>query len=270
MTLKARNRLIFIFLFITLIFLFSTLVLVIFAATQNQIVQPENYFRHIKLFNYSFTSVLISILCFCLYVPVILTYIIFRFEKTQTTELVFFMGFLFGCVAETVRIFIPLFSLWKTNSFFLLSIGHIVNSGRVIAPLSFFFATHFSATEQRQYVQRNFIILITTSAMVGFFVPLNTFVTTSTCTVLSGYKELFYTVLLLINAATLLSMILKSVFGKSSGEYFNLIIGYVVLMAGYFLLFLADSFFVLVPALVLLFAGTFEYLGSLHKMYMWH
>ena len=275
MTLKTRNRLYFVFFLIaSLVFLFY-MVFLAYAFFSHGITPPENYIRTLKLASkisflpYSFSAVLFSLIAFSLYVPITSFVIYESFEKTQCLEVIYFAAFLIGCLLECMRFFVPLFELWKSYSAFLMFIGNSVITGRLLCVLSLLFASLFSETEQRQNAERNFVILLSASVICGFLVPLNTTQTTSTCMVLWGYRNVFFVIRLSLFLAAV-SVLIVNAIRKSSKDLRYTSVGVTLLYIGYSFLCSADNYVYFILGSVLLIAGTFMYLHSIHRLYMWH
>lgn len=272
MTIKTRNRLLIAFLILSSLTLITNALIAIWAAFSGGITPPEGGIRTISIslpaFKYSFHAVVASVFVLSLAAPV-LSFIIFkRFEKTPSLEVFFFCGFLIGCLSECMRLIIPLFDLWKTYSIFLVAVGRIVICGRILAPLSLFFAAAFSGTDYRQDAERNFMILIIVAIVMGLLFPLDTGHTTSTCTVLWSFRTPFMLMKLGLMAATFSLLAVES-HVKNSSDHLKAAIGITILEAGYFMLCSADCYILAAAGTVLLGYGAYRYLTSIHNMYMW-
>jgi len=274
MTLKSRNRLFLAFFIISLLCSLVYAGLYIYALVTGDIVPPENPIRPLalyegkSLFAYSFSASLLAIAFFIVYVPVCTFILFFGFEKTQSLEVIYFSAFLLGCLAEGNRIILPLFGLWKTYTTLFIFSGRLVFAGRVLVPLSLLFAALFSENEERQNVERNYIVLLVISILCGVFTPLDTASIVSTCTVHWGYAKMFNTIRFFLFLFTLITMIINA-FKKDSIELKGNAVGFVLLMAGYSLLLAADNYVVFFVSTALFTIGTIVYLKSIHTLYLW-
>src|SRR5574344_625288 len=139
MTLKKRNRLFFVFFLISLAFSLVYLGMYIYASVAGKIIPINNFIRPIslfvnnKLFSYSFAASIIGISIFIIYVPIVMFVLFSGFEKTQSIEIIYFSGFVLACLAESLRITLPLSGLWQTYSSLFLLAGRVVYTGRILA-----------------------------------------------------------------------------------------------------------------------------------------
>lgn len=269
MTIKNRNRFfLFLFIFSSAVFLCEMLVFCLAAAAE-AVVAPENPVRTFVLFKsgflcpYSFHASAAAIILFGLSAPVLSMAVFKGFEKTPSLEILFFSGFILSCLAESSRLLLPVFGLWKTNSLLLIVLGRIVIGGRILAPLSLFFAAAFSSADDLQNAERNLIILLTATCTFAILYPMNTSVTTSSCTVLWGFRHLLTAVRTLIFLTTILSAVIEA-HSKGIREIYAKAAGLLVLAAGYGLLCGTDCWLEFCIALVLSAAGWLIYLKSIH------
>ena len=146
MTLKIRNRFLKIFSFFSVFtFIFATLILVTTMIGKN-ILPPPIEIRTIPFYsihfltNCNFPATILSIFVLLFFVIIASFFSNMHFQKTQSTELIFYFAFLGGILCETFRLVIMAFGLWVTFSDTLLILGKLILFGRVMAALSFFFA----------------------------------------------------------------------------------------------------------------------------------
>jgi hypothetical protein len=274
MTLKGRNHLVSIFFIISFLTLLAMTTLYVFAFIKGTLVslensvRPFNIFPEVFLFAQNFYVPLIACAFFLLYVPLVLLALKIGFEKTQSTELIYFLFFLAACFVELFRLFIPLNGLWKTNSPLLSFSARLILAARFLAPLSFFFASIFYETDQRQNLERNIIAMIMLSICTSLFMPLKTLTFFSTNIVMWGHERLFFFVCIAVECATLI-IILLNTYSKSMDELKPNAAGFILIAAGYSFLIIADNFVFLALGIIFLSLGTILYLNSIHRMYMW-
>ena len=248
--------------------------LIVYAALRGAIIPPDKPVRFIPfesdffLLRYEFWACIAAVFVQILYVPFIALIVSRGFANTQSLELIYFGGFLLACMAEGVRLFMPLFGLWQSYSMMLIITGRTVITGRILSFLSLLFAALFNETDQRQNVERNFMVMLIIALLAGILMPLDTTQTTSACTVLWGYRPLFFTMRVCLFVLTELTFIIAIVW-KGNREHVKTAIAYPLLMAGYTLLCYADNYLFTGLGSILLTIGTGMYLTTLHKIYMW-
>lgn len=273
MTLKTRNNFIKVFLIASILISLFTLILFIISFYKDTILMPPDFripafLQHISFAKNSFLATMISFAVLILYVPVCFYLLIRLFENTQTSEIIFFTGFLFACLAEIARFITICLGLWISFSNSLVIAGNIVLFGRTLAPLSFLCAALLSETSQRQDIERNYVILLAVSLVFAAVIPMNTAKIASTGLVTEGFMNLVNILRFLILLTTLASFLIHG-FKKNNSEYKHLASSSTILILGYSLLVSCDSFLFLILGTLALSWGTFRYLKFLHKMYMW-
>ncbi len=271
MTLKNKNK---IFL---LLFIFSMAILLIhlsvfvFAVAKNAVIPPENPIRTFvlvplgSLCQYSFPASLVSIIAFLIASPV-LSIVVFReFQKTASLEILFFSGFIIGCITESGRIIVPLFGLWKTNSIFLIAVGRSVIAGRFLSLMSLFFAAVFSSSDELQNAERNILILLVSTCLFGIFYPMDTTFTTSTCSVLWGYRTFFSIIRILLVLVTVFS-VLADAYTREVSRIYIKALGVFILSLGYLLLCVSDCWFEFFLSIIFSILGCVLYLRTVHYL----
>lgn len=273
MTLVVRNRLFLAFFICSVIYCACLAGVFIYSAFfAGTFLAPDAPIRTFSLFSsiltYRFTASIAGIFLFLLYVPLTVFILYFHFEKTQSLEILFFAGFLLGILPEGLRILIPVDALWQTSSTTLIILGRAIISGRMLTHLSLLFASLFVNVEHRQSVERNCIIVFLVAVAVGFLYPLNTQYVTTTCTVLWGYRTMFTILRVFLFLLSLSSIIIRALV-SGSADLYREALGYGLLMIGYSLLTVSDSYVLLIASGSLLVAGTVLYLQSIHRQYLW-
>ncbi len=275
MTIKTRNRLLVIFFSISLLILAANILQFIYASLNNGLILPKEPVRVFTpftgkgIFGYNKYAVLSGIFALCVYVPAVAIIIYASFEKTQSIEVIYFSMFLLGCFFESLRLLIAEFELWSTYSKLLITLGKGIIGGRILAPLSLFFASIFSESNQRQNVENNLLVLVVISIALAVLYPLNTLQTTTTYSVLWGYNKLFVIFKIILFLSTICAMILNTT-SENRKEMSSSLIGFILLFIGYLLLINTDCFFNLLSGSILLTTGTTMYLHSTHVLYMWN
>lgn len=274
MTLKSRNRIVFLLFIVSVaVLVFSTTFFihsyingeVSYSATPYKVY---DIFDNSPLFQNDLKWSIFAIFSFMIYVPTTFLIIYLGFEKTQSLEIIYFIFFLVACLMETVKIYLPIDGLWNTSSHLLLFTGRVVVMGRILAPLSLLFAAFFGENEQRENVERNILILILVSIFTGIIIPLDSYQVTTSCTVLWSYRKSFHIVRVILSLLTFLVILLQG-FEKDSQNLKNCSFFYTILITGYAILCATDCSFLLFAGAGLLTLGSVLYLRSIHSMYLW-
>lgn len=273
MTLKTRNKFIQLFLISSVALLASALAVFIFSLRAGSIhalppVRIPAALERIPFAHASTVALFLSFAILLLYAPVCFYLLIRFFENTQTTEIIFFTGFLIAILAETARFFTICLGFWHSFSNLLIFAGNLVLFGRTLAPLSFLCAAILSETSQRQDIERNYIIMVMVSVVFAAVIPMNTAKITSTGLVQEGFMTLTNILRFLLLVTTVLSFFIQGI-KKNSTEHKHLASASCILLVGYTMLVCCDSFFFLVPGTFALIFGTYRYLLFIHKLYMW-
>jgi hypothetical protein len=270
MTIKTRNRLTIILLLISIAFLLSDAIILFYTVYSGTFSWPDaqihRFLLHISSSRHTFIAAVISIFVFLFYVSASTTYLSLEFEKTQSTEIIYFSVFLTGCLIESVRIFFPLLNLWHSFSSFSLFCGRTVIFGRTLAPLGLLATAIASGTEQRQNVERNLVILFIAAIITAAKMPLDTATVSPACLIPWGQDSAFSIVRILILAATAFSLFFNS---RTMDRKEQTFIGFIILAVGYIICCVILNFETLVIGSTLLYAGTGIYLQALHRQYLW-
>ena len=274
MTLKTRNNFIKLFFALSVVFVAGCSAVFFVSLSKNMILNPPDlripaFLQNMPFVKKSFVATMLSFPVLILYVPVCFYLLVRFFENTQTSEIIFFTGFLIACLAEAARFVTICLGLWQTFSNSLVFAGNIVLFGRTLAPLSFLCAALLSETSQRQDIERNYVIMITVSVVFAAIIPMNTARIASTGLVTEGFMKLINILRFLLLLTATASFLIHGI-KKSNIEYKRLAASSCLLIFGYSLLVSCDSFLFLILGTLALYAGTFKYLKFLHKMYMWN
>jgi hypothetical protein len=274
MTLKVRNRLIMTFISGSIACIAIACAFIIIAFAQKAVIPPPVFRNPPMLYSlfpftgYSFTATMLSTGILILYVPITAILLFVYFEKTQATEVIFFIGFLAACLCEGLRLVTPLFGLWQTYSALLLFAGRIVFLGRVLAPLSFICLAIMSESSQRQEIERNTTIMYAVSIVFAIVMPIDTARINSACTVCWGFDQIFFVIRVLLIIATFMSFNSNAI-KRDSKEQVQLSFAFLIIMSGYALLVSSDNYAFLTFGTALLYGGTGSFLFILHRLYLW-
>ena len=211
-------------------------------------------------------STISSVFILLIYVITSLFYISVQFEKTQSSEIIYFSLFLFSLLFEFVRIFIPCLNLYDSYSRITSIMSRRVLFSHVLSPLSLLYISIQNLPEHRQNVERNLTILLIISAMISVTVPLDSEKMTLTCRLKFGFEREFLIFWGLFTLITFISL-LQNNFSENSKSKMPL--GFLLLAFGYKILCTTPVLISILAGTVLLITGTVIFLKELHKKYLW-
>lgn len=271
MTLKGKNRYTFVFsifflgmsIFFLLYFLFRMNAMPNNATFSGHSLSIEAYspFRQ-NIWTLFFTGFFLLV-----YVPAIAFYTYSHFIKTPSTEIIYFMLFLFGCMIEIIRMLVPLETAQNAYPEFLVLLGRLLFWGRILCFSALFTSVVAGEPDQRINAEQNIFILIIFSLTLAYFVPVNTTEITDGFSIDVGMKKTMILFCIIVTLLTFASYAIKSWQNESKN---HLLLGFDIILieAGFILLTVGA---VLIPAIlgaVFLTIGTFFYLNHLHKLYV--
>lgn len=270
MTIKTRNRLIIFFAFVSLFLLVGMGILFLISLLSNNIFKPVEhnitFFQNFILTKFNFFSIVISIFVLLIYVFFTFLYINYEFEKTQSTEVIYFSLFLIGCLTESFRLFIPCLNLWDSFSQYVSICSRIVFFGKLLIPFSFVFMSTCNGVEYRQDVERNISILIISAAIIACIIPLNSNNILPLCFIEFGYFNIFLILWITLILVTLISLFRNDYISDSKTK---MPLGFFLISIGYLTLCFTVNYLLLSIGTILIISGTLIYLRALHKQYLW-
>lgn len=236
---------------------------------------PENVDRMINLnwdvpiFQYNPILAFASSVVILLYAIILICVIYINFEKTQSSEVIYFSLFLIGSIIESVRLLFPVWDIWESYSKIYILLGHIVVLGKLLQVLSLILMPLLSFTTNAiQNTERNLLVIFAGAWILTWITPIDTGVIPSNCSVRFGYESSFIVISFFCFVLSIFSFVLHSE-SSASKEYKKMAWGYLFLVCGFMLLNQADCFFTFGLSLVLFILGTILFLSNLHKYYMW-
>lgn len=269
MTIKIRNRITRLFFIISLIYLAAVSILTFYNLFSDTLTFPSYYAPKVPqhfLLTANPYAIMISIFLSIIYICFTTFVIIQNFQKTQATDMLFFLFFLMSILCDTFRIFVPLFHCADTFSNFLISLANVILFGKILAPLSLCAAIILSSENYRKLSDQTILIILITSFFFAKLIPINTAVLLPNFSVSFGYIKLIRTFSILIFIISIVSLAInnhKNEYSQKSSVGFLLIcIGYLIFSNGY-------SILTSILAPVFLLAGTHFYLATIHRQYLW-
>lgn len=269
MTIKTRNRLNIVIFFISITVLFFYLSLLAFLTIKGQLnlipfVTPSK--SSFFLFKTNPWYVIGSIITQVLYVT-IASYFLFRaFEKTQASDIVYFSLFLFGCLAESLRIIVPCFGISRTYTKLLVACGNAILFGKLLCPLSLLCTIIMREVEQRQDLERNVFIVVLACALFAQLIPLNTSITCSNFEVDYCFRKTISIITFFLLLISIITLVIANV---QTGYNQVTSIGLTLICFGITYLFNTENLISLILSSTSLGIGTAMFLKTRHKQYLW-
>lgn len=270
MTIKTRNRLnISLFIF-SLVFLAANIIIFLFSLYSNSF-SPDIFEGAAanKPFLTSYNPlIVISSLFFQIIYVCVTSFMLYRvFEKTQASDISYFFLFLISLIANSLRIWLPLFGMVNTYSNLLVFCGNCVIFSKLLMPLSLLFAVVMGSVEQRQDLEKNIFLLLVSCIFFAQIIPLNTANICMNFEVDYSYRTVIKIAAILITSATLVALY----FNNKQRFYTQFTtIGLGLIIVGTFILFNSTNLLKLISAFLFLLFGNIFYLKELHKQYLWN
>lgn len=197
-----------------------------------------------------------------------LLYILFAFEKTQTIEITFYAACVFVLSLESLRILVPMYTLWSSSLFFITALSRIILFCRIFITLSLLASILFTTGQTNQQLGSSLFLLAFFSFTLVNVVPFNAENVTSTYVIRSGYSRMILLFLFAIGGLAVLSYLIQG-YTRGIREYRGAALGLVSFLLGYFLLGVCDSWLFFVCGAALLTQGSILYLKRIHAYYLW-
>jgi len=269
MTIKSRNRLTIALLVTSFVLLILSIITVGCKYIKGSFIFPEVYIKEPSssfLLTFNPNCVIVSILILLFYVC-ISSYIIFRgFEKSQTTEMLFFILFLTACMIDTCRIALSSLNTDGAFSKLLIKLGNITLFARILAPLSLFGTVILSQEDFRQNSDQNCLILIIAAVFFAEVIPLNSAVILPNFSFSYGYIKLLH----YFSFTCCFFSVVGLFFTNRKKEYSQLMtLGFGLLCIGYSIMFESYNLLTTITGPLLIGTGTALYLTQVHKQYLW-
>ena len=270
MTIKTRNRLNISLFYFSLVYLAANIILFLFAL-YNQSFSLKLFEEPVKGLSFltkdSPLIVMFSLFFQILYVC-LTSYKLYRvFEKTQASDISFIFLFLISIIANSLRIWLPLFGMINTYTGLLIFCGNCLIFSKLLMPLSLLFSVVMSDVEQRQDLEKNIFLLLVGCVFFATIIPLNTSNICTNYEVDYGYRNILKIAGILVTLATLITL-----FFNNRQRFYTqyTTIGLGLIFVGTFILFNSTNLLRLISSALFLLFGNIFYLKELHKQYLWN
>lgn len=270
MTLKTRNRINLFFSAASLLFLIFNLVFFIyqrinynfFIPTPSTIPEGRTF-----LTAYNPNFVIASLFMEMIYACGIFFILYTVFEKTQSSEVIYFSVFTFSILLDSTRLWLVLFNMAYTYSVKVIFYQDIIIFARLLAPFALFLVCLMSEPEKRQFIEQNIFITVIATLVFGFFDPVNTGKFAPNFCHYYAYQRTFHLASIAILSGSILWMFYDNKRKLISNK---ITIGFTMLAIGFFFVIDASTFILLFLGQTLLYFGSYIYLRQLHNQYLWN
>ncbi len=228
---------------------------------------PDSYPKGFFLTECNIYAVVASIFLLLLYDFAFLVFINVEFEKTQSTEIIYFVMFMFAVFMEHHRLMTPFLNLWENSSSLEIFVTNTLIFGRTVAPLSLLFSVIYSNSESRQYTEQTLIGIIVFSLFIAQLVPVNTNLSLPIGAFRIGFGKMIYFMLMIVFIVAMISQFIKKTLTHSNPK---LLVSFILLITGYFILIQSFSILTTILGTIPLYVGTYNYLRALHSQYLWN
>ena len=198
----------------------------------------------------------------------LLLYIIVAFEKTQTMEITFFAVCMFALAFESMRMIIPLCSLWTSFSVSSAVISRIVIFSRFLFLFALLASGIVTASEKNQQIGVIIFLLAFFSFCISNIIPMNSGSVTSCFIIEPGYGDTIHLFFVIFGIMSIISYLIPGI-RREIPEYKEAAGGLCLLLAGYSVLTMCDSWLFLIGGVILFCCGVWIYLDRLHQYYLW-
>ncbi len=238
----------------------------------SQILQTLQAEGSINFFNTLFEQKslysIISLGIFSLYVPIIGFTIFFTFEKTKSSEILFYTAMLLGIFLETFRLGIPIFSLNTGYTLFFRTIARTVFFGQIQVMIAILFQGIIASRDASRESDKYIGIISVIALIFALIIPLNITNIGLSFSATYGFEQLFSTIRIIFIIITLGTMLLSSS-SKKFKNYKKASISFFLLCIAYLLLLDCTTLFSLCLGTLLIVFGSISFLKHLHTYYMW-
>lgn len=272
MNLSTRNHL-FVFLgIIPLLFLLAIAIFFGLSYFNHEIFSFEEGIRYLFdydaffIFEYNQWAVVGSVVAILAYVSFCSFFVIKYFEKTYVPEIFYFCAFLFCCLPEGLRIFVPVLQTYVNDNLLLMISTRLIFFSRLMVALLMLAAGLSSDKNSEFQSESNYYILIAFSIIITCIIPINTLEYATTNIMPYSFYRIFIFIRVLFAILTATSFFVAGL-KTEINEYKKSSIYFLILISGLFLLQESDCIFFAAMGTTFLFIGTVLFLKTLRQCY---
>ena len=197
-----------------------------------------------------------------------LIYIIYFFETTESAEIHYIEIFACMCAVEALRLTVPLKTLFQFSPFYLMSAQRLLAFARFSSFSALLAAGLFAAGIKLRKQESLLFPFGLASLIIALRIPIDIYDFDTSLNPILGFASMYKVIefCMVILAA---GSFFAGAYARSSKEYIPAGIGVMMLALGKSALQTADNIVLIIPAVLILFAGFYIFCSSLRKLYMW-
>ena len=209
-----------------------------------------------------------AIFCAVLYSLVSLIMILYYFEKTQSSEILFIGFFVLSLAFEFARIVVPFRMIFSFPAEYLVTASRVLLFGRHFGLFSLFAASVYAAGLDSQNQYNISSVLVLAAIVIAVNVPIDSLVWDSSFMLWNGYRSMFHMLEIGILIVSMVTFFI-SAYTRGSVNYVFIGIGAFFMLAGRNILINSDTLIALIPGATILIIATLFVCDKLHKEYLW-
>jgi hypothetical protein len=210
----------------------------------------------------------VTVVASLVYALAMLIFIYYMFEKTQSTEVHFFIFFVLSLLFEILRLSIPSRIAFNLPGILLGFSAHALVFCRFFGMFSLFIASLVASGLKIEKEESLLFPLIIITLCLSIAVPINTFTYDTTLCLANGYPAIFRVMTYLVAFFSTLSFFYGA-WHSGTKEYFAVGVGTLLAFLGRGILIDADFYLLAVTGFAMLSAGSCLICLNLRKLYLW-
>ncbi|MDR2516935.1 MAG: hypothetical protein LBC88_06085 [Spirochaetaceae bacterium] len=194
--------------------------------------------------------------------------ILYYFEKTAASELIFVVFFVFSLALESARIMIPLMRAWNLPGVFGVMAARALLFARSAGLFSLFAAGICAAGLDARRQANIILVIVLAGLVIALNMPLDSLSWDTSLCLQSGYNSMILIIEISAGVTGALSFVV-SAHSRGSREFVTAGAGAFLAFVGRSILLRSDTWVTPLPGLLLLAAGAWLLCGQLHRVYLW-
>jgi len=253
-----------------LILAISFIVFPVYEAMGENTRRPADFFQVFvnNFLDADYIAVHVSMILSVLFSIIGMILIYSFFEHTSAPEILYIAFFTISFSFEVIRLILPLQFIYGIPSFYVLIASRVLLFARYFSVFSLFAAGVCAAGLEVQKTGIIILVVIVSTLVCTFSVPIDTQTWDTSLNVVSGYISMFRLIEAIAFFSTVISFFV-AVNIRGSKEYTNIGFGVIFALFGRNMLLAADNWVASVAGIVLLSIGIWFVCSKLHKIYLW-
>jgi len=238
--------------------------------TEENPARPINIVQAVlgKFLKTNYYAVHASIVLVVLFSLVWMLLIHYFFERTSTPEILYISFFIFSFSFEIIRLIIPIHLIYNFPYFYLLNTARILLFARYFGIFSLFTASVCAAGFEVQKTRNIIFILITTTLLMVFGIPIDTQTWDTSFKMVNSYNTMLRIVEAVVFIMTAVDFLVAAKV-RDSKEYIYTGIGVVFAFIGRNIILGTDNLAGPALGIILMSFGTWTICSKLHKIHLW-